>query len=229
MKGVDRVFKLRTSDKKEFLKWSLIIQKNIFESIGQQKNLGIDEKNLSIKAWRYDRINEDEFLKTADIGDILLFRGKHFGAKITRSFSKSHFDHVAMILKFEAETNTVFLLESTTNKGVNIVRWNNFRLWKDEYYENVFYRQLECERSEEFLQTLETFIRSVLGNKYGLSFKNILFARSSIQPPPEAAGPSKKDNKRTFFCSELVAKCYKELGLLKVDTSCGHFLPGSFS
>lgn len=102
--------------------------------------MAIDEQNLTLKAWRYDRISEEEFLKTADIGDVLLFRGKHFGAKITRGFSKSHFDHVAMVLKFESETNTVFMLEATTNKGVAIVRWSNFRLWKDEFYEHVLYR-----------------------------------------------------------------------------------------
>ena len=30
-------------------------------------------------------------MKTADTGDILLFRGKHFGGKITRTFTKSNF------------------------------------------------------------------------------------------------------------------------------------------
>ena len=34
---------------------------------------------------------------------------------------------------------------------------------------------------------------------------------------------------RKFFCSELVAKTFKETKLLKSDLPCNKFLPGSFS
>ena len=38
------------------------------------------------------------------------------------------------------------------------------------------------------------------------------------------------DESRTFFCSELVAKAYKELGILENDnTSCAKFFPHDFS
>ena len=38
------------------------------------------------------------------------------------------------------------------------------------------------------------------------------------------------DEERTFFCSELVAKACKVLGILKnTDVSCGRFMPGDFS
>lgn len=201
---------MRTKDREFFDKVVHTIQRNIDGSKGQKNDLGIDEKNLTLKSWRYDRISEEEFLQTADIGDVILFRGKHFGAKLTRSWSKSHFDHVAMVLKFEAEKDTIFLLESTTNKGVAIVRWNNLRLWKDDYYEHVVYRQLEVERTEELLDNMEAFIKKVLGNKYKINFKNVLLARQSTMP---GQGPADIEN-RKFFCSELVAKCYKELGIL---------------
>jgi hypothetical protein len=36
-------------------------------------------------------ITEKEFKKIADTGDILLFRGKALGSKITRTFTSSHF------------------------------------------------------------------------------------------------------------------------------------------
>ena len=75
--------------------------KTIERSKGRKYDLGIDEKNLTIKSWRvsflsthfikFDSIDEKKFLKIADIGDILLFRGKHIGAKITRSFTSSKF------------------------------------------------------------------------------------------------------------------------------------------
>ena len=31
---------------------------------------------------------------------------------------------------------------------------------------------------------------------------------------------------RTFFCSELVAACYKKIGLLPQDVSAAQYLPG---
>ena len=38
------------------------------------------------------------------------------------------------------------------------------------------------------------------------------------------------DEGRTFFCSELVAKAFKELGILENDnTSCAKFYPHDFS
>lgn len=50
--------------------------------------------------WRFDNMSESQFKEIADTGDILLFRGSHAGGKLTRTFTASHFDHTAMILKF---------------------------------------------------------------------------------------------------------------------------------
>ena len=65
--------------------------------------------------WKYDTIAEREFLKKADTGDILLFRTikDQFGPRITRTFTASHFDHVAMILKFENEDDELFVIDAT--------------------------------------------------------------------------------------------------------------------
>jgi hypothetical protein len=45
-------------------------------------------------------MSENQFREIADTGDILLFRGSHTGGKLTRTVTASHFDHVAMVLKF---------------------------------------------------------------------------------------------------------------------------------
>jgi len=37
-----------------------------------------------------------------------------------------------------------------------------------------------------------------------------------------------EDEDRTFFCSELVAACYKKIGLLPKDISAARYLPGKF-
>lgn len=36
------------------------------------------------------------------------------------------------------------------------------------------------------------------------------------------------DDEWTFFCSELVAKTYKEMGILSAEMSSGTYLPASF-
>ncbi len=86
---------------------------------------------------------EEDFIKTADTGDLLLFRSKEFGPKLTRTFTKSNFgkisrsvgfliltltlwlvyliiDHVAMVLKFEQEDSEVFFLDASYHNGVAI-------------------------------------------------------------------------------------------------------------
>ncbi len=72
--------------------------------------------------WKYDTIAEREFLSTADTGDILLFRTikDQLGPRITRTFTASHFDHVAMILKFEHENDELFVIDATAGSGVAI-------------------------------------------------------------------------------------------------------------
>jgi len=116
--------------------------------------LAIDERILSVKSWRFDRIDEQSFIKTADVGDILLFRGRKLASKITRSFTHSKFDHVGIILKFEAEKSEVFFIDATA-AGVSVNRWSRFRLFKDEIYKHIFFRHLYCERDDVFLYDLE--------------------------------------------------------------------------
>lgn len=70
----------------------------------------------------------------------MLFRGRNFGCKITRTFTNSHFDHVAMILKFDVDKNEVFFLESTSDRGVSITRWSGIKRFIGNFYEQVVYR-----------------------------------------------------------------------------------------
>ena len=60
-------------------------------------------------------MSSSQFCANADTGDILLFRGSVVGAKITRTMTLGHFDHVAMVLKFDTDPNEVYFLEATGN------------------------------------------------------------------------------------------------------------------
>ena len=58
-----------------------------------------------------------------------------------------------------------------------------------------------------------------MGKKYDFSLTDYLFQRISTV---------EKDHKH-YFCSSLVAKLYKKLGLLSSVKSCKQYLPSSFA
>ncbi len=71
----------------------------------------------------------------ADTGDLLLFRGKHFASAMARGFTNSHFDHAALILKFDASATDMFFIECTGKYGVAINKWANIRKYIGSFYE----------------------------------------------------------------------------------------------
>mmetsp|Transcript_14846 Transcript_14846/g.10741 ORF Transcript_14846/g.10741 Transcript_14846/m.10741 type:complete len:130 (-) Transcript_14846:532-921(-) len=99
LKGCSRIFEFKCKNQSDFEKWVLMLTITIHSSAGFREDLGIDEKRLKVRFWGYDQISEEQFLEMADVGDLLLFRGNHFGAKLTRSLTSSTFDHVAMVIK----------------------------------------------------------------------------------------------------------------------------------
>lgn len=44
-----------------------------------------------------------------------------------RTYTKSEFDHAAMVLKFGSEPNEVFFIEATSNLGVQLKRWSGMK------------------------------------------------------------------------------------------------------
>lgn len=61
------------------------------------------------------------------------------------------------------------------------------------------------------IANLEIFLKEAVGSRYGMSTKKILFPRASIK------GAMYIEEDRTFFCSELIAKAYKILGIMPND------------
>jgi len=161
----------------------------------------------------------------ADTGDLLLFRGSQFGSKITRSFTGSNFDHVAMCLKFESDPDEIYYVDATSNCGVAISKWSNTRKYIGEFYEQIMLRHLEFERSDELIDRLEIFLKEAVGHKYGLSTSKLLYSRPSLKPKEATY----IEDGRTFFCSELIAKAYKSLGISNDDRSSSSFFPSTFS
>lgn len=50
--------------------------------------------------WKDLRFSEQDFIKNASTGDILLFKGKSCFSKFQRALTWGEYDHVAMLFKF---------------------------------------------------------------------------------------------------------------------------------
>ena len=89
----------------------------------------------------------------------MLFKGKHLGGKLTRTLTKSHVDHVALILKFKNPESDdvkdeVYLFESIGNTGVSLNKWEDLRInigTTGSFYSECIYRKVEFERARENL------------------------------------------------------------------------------
>jgi len=218
--GGTRNFIFRAENENEAKMWTdaLVIHAEMSgaSKLLTQKSL-VSQKNY----WKNDRLSEAAFLAEVKTGDLLLFKSGTFAAKLQRSVTRSEYDHVALILKL-SDRNMV-LFEATGNSGVALCRWTTFK--RNEWhklYTKVVYRKLEVERSDEFITKIEKFVKTTVGNKYAVNAKKLM-QRKSTSIGTESL------SERTYFCSELVAACYKRADLLPTDISSSRYLPCSFS
>lgn len=212
--GCSRKFRIRAENEALKLDWLSDLNAHLITSEGRSRKMtriaGVSEW------WRIDRISEMQFLKSADTGDILLFRSQDTGAKIQRALTMSKYDHVAMIIRYA--TGELALLESTSLDGVSIVRWEDFIEYRWHLlYNMIVFRHLEANRNDEMVQNLEDFICKVKGMQYLLNPMGIIKQR-------DPSGPD-----QGFFCSQLVAAAYKAMGVLHSGVASVSVLPGHFS
>lgn len=83
------------------------------------------------------------------------------------------------------------------------------------------------ERTKEFNETVERFVMENLSKHYHISFAKIMAHQSVIRNQPQQPKNLQQDetDETGFFCSELVATVYKELGLLTRDTTSSNYMP----
>ena len=93
--------------------------------------------------YKYPNTTESKFLEIIDTGDILLFRSNNLiGTWITRTFTKSEFDHVGLILRFGNTVEDVFILDSVGEQGVRVTPWICARQFLGGFYDKIAYRKL---------------------------------------------------------------------------------------
>lgn len=158
----------------------------------------------------------------ADTGDLLLFKGNNLACSAIRSLTNTDYDHVAMVLKYSDTPDQIYILEANSNRGVVIKTWQQLKrnVGKNKFYSMVVFRHVSFDRSEKAFQNLQIFMSQAEGLKYGL--KGVFKGFSDIDPRNVEQG-------RSFFCSELIAKAFKNLGILINDESpSSDVIPGDF-
>ena len=149
--GCSRVFTFKAPNDIELYKWTKQIEEVMLNSKGYNEALQIKESDFRIDFWRFEHIDEDKFLEQAQTGDILLFRGNHLGAKLSRGLTSGIVDHAAMIVRMANKFHgqDIFFLESVMVRGVCFTSWANFKQ-NNKMYDEILYRRLECKRDDAF-------------------------------------------------------------------------------
>merc|ERR1711935_1242607 len=166
-------------------------------------------------------------------GDIILFSSKHNASYITKFFTQSGWDHIAMVVK--PSPTQVFLLE--WGGGLFVCPLEERLL---EYYECdgrlITLRQLQLTHNthrnriedniEEFVDML---LRSGLGSNAAIPFKEVLQAAKKQNSKKDLNADAEVDNLEELFCSKTVVVCYKSAGLIAPSRDAGMFLPKHFA
>lgn len=87
--------------------------------------------------------------------------------------------------------------------------------WKDmikfQWYkscEKITWRRLNIALTPKDYEIIEAFVAKTLGKEFQITLGKLFMFNSVLKREAE------QDQKKTYFCSELAARLYKQLGLL---------------
>jgi hypothetical protein len=126
-----------------------------------------------------------------------------------------------MVMKFD--NGDLKILESNAFEGVQIYDWKDYHK-KFPIYEQIAYRKLFCEKKKELHSEFMKFAKSAIGGQYSIGAMKILKLRSHAKDKE-----MNNDDKRSYFCSELIARAYKLAGLLDPVRSSSRYWPTDFT
>jgi len=168
-------------------------------------------------------ISNAEFMTAGETGDIVLFRSKQTAGAIVRKATNGEVDHIGLIFRPKNRSKSIKLFEALGAHGVQVFSWRNFEQesWHDQY-SRIIRRKLyipDSKLKKEVMRGLYKFLQTVVNRKYSWNPLKQL-RKDSILPL--------SDPNRTFFCSELVAKAFKETNLLRPNCASSRYLPTTF-
>jgi hypothetical protein len=147
-------------------------------------------------------------------GEIVLFNGNGERSKHIKNITKSNYSHVGIIIShnkiFESNNN----YEEYDNSIQGGVRLINFEKRINGYKGNIDILKLNKPLSEYQIRILKSVVKKYQGKPYETDPLNSVY--------------SSKEDHNEFFCSELVCKCYKDIGLFDNYVNTNTMYPGHF-
>ena len=189
-----------------------------------------EEKEQPIKYGYHKEIRSS--LKT---GDIVLFSGDKGIAPLIKFFTRSIWSHVGMVYVRDGD---VCLWESTKIGKVvdseigNIVNGVQLPLLSERirtFPGNVAIRSISEGFEQDMLQKLSTFRERVKGRKYDGAPLTLLLSVYDGIFIPEGFVLEASNDLSSFFCSELIAETYREVGLFFSQQPASEYTPADFA
>lgn len=183
-------------------------------------------------------INKQTLLNTCQTGDILLYSSRSIISRTIEYLTKSKYSHVSMILRsptyIDSRLTGLYIVESAkenipdslTGKkimGVQIIPLEDaLDYYKNSWVGSIYYRKLDCARTEAFQTTLSTLILNTEGTAYDLCIFDWFRAYFDLEI-------GNRQITKRFWCSALVAYLYTELGFLDKTLEWSMIEPRQFS
>ena len=128
--------------------------------------------------WQYKQISEEEFIRTADDFDVMLFQTDDAKANLVRIGTWSEYgkcinslslhdvlDHAAIIVTKNMRPGEVWFLEANAN-GVMFKKWSNIKRLVGKWYTKLVIRRLKYNKTQEMRNQLYELAETVNGNDY---------------------------------------------------------------
>lgn len=178
----------------------------------------------------------DEVVKVLRTGDLIFESGKTPVSNVVKAGTGSMWSHIAIVYKdkiFEAvRYDDTHITDGKKTSGNIGCRLRDIRDYFSTYngtsiaVRHLLVREanIDVEKFQSFVEKkMKKTVKRIKGAAYNSDPFTILCARADckILLPP--------DNGTSYFCSSLVAKCFKDIGLLDKDATVFSFFPDDFT
>lgn len=185
-----------------------------------------------LKAEGAARVCVTSLEESCQTGDLVLFSSRHAASQMTKCFTGSAWDHCGLVVKLSPKH--VLILEYAGGVYLYPLFTRLYSYYAIQGREIVIRRLKTKEPRSEMQQQVESFVKSVLGQKPP-SVEEMVMAVLKQGPALNAflshlrGSKEIEDDLSSLFCSKLVAAVYKHVGLIGPDRTLGDFLPKHFS
>jgi len=163
-----------------------------------------------------------ELSKELKTGDVILFHQDGLISKLIELVTEAHFSHVGMVIR-EDDGSLKLWQSFEPEGGVVVDDLPDFLHKYNSDYNGVYIdaRKLEFDAPNDFWQPLPAFIAEMNGRPFPTLWamvENYVKGRLGIDSGEES-----------FFCSDLVADTYMQVGLLNKTPPPNYYAPKNFS